>query len=163
MWMTKRSKGNGVPVDPNRKNRSPHKPRSSPQVSVVTCFLVRGDGRILALRRSSRVGTYQGKWAGVSGYVEADSPLRQAWIELGEEVGLGEGELLFEAAGEPLRVEDPSVGKTWLVHPFRFRLLGDSELELDWEHVEMRWILPDEILSLETVPGLFAAWCKVAP
>ena len=36
---------------------------------VVTCFLEHG-GEIPLLRRSQRVGTYKGRWAGVSGYIE---------------------------------------------------------------------------------------------
>jgi len=36
---------------------------------VVTSFL-EYDNKILILRRSQAVGTYQGKWAGVSGYIE---------------------------------------------------------------------------------------------
>jgi len=37
--------------------------------NVVTCFLKSGS-EILILRRSEQVGTYQGKWAGVSGYID---------------------------------------------------------------------------------------------
>ncbi|MCL0057688.1 hypothetical protein M1N05_01270 [Dehalococcoidales bacterium] len=36
---------------------------------VVTCFL-ESDGEILILRRSAQVSSYQGRWAGVSGYIE---------------------------------------------------------------------------------------------
>ena len=55
---------------------------------VVTCFLEH-DGQIMILRRSERVGTYRGKWAGVSGYIEEGStPSQQAWIEIKEEAGL---------------------------------------------------------------------------
>ena len=36
---------------------------------VVTCFLMH-QGKLLVLRRSAKVRTYQGKWAGVSGYIE---------------------------------------------------------------------------------------------
>ena len=36
---------------------------------VVTCFL-ESEGEILILYRSEQVGSYQGRWAGVSGYVE---------------------------------------------------------------------------------------------
>lgn len=38
---------------------------------VVTAFVQRGDGRVLVVRRSSQVSTYQGMWGGVSGGVEA--------------------------------------------------------------------------------------------
>ena len=49
--------------------------------SVVTCFLLRR-GRILVLRRSQRVGTHRGKWAGVSGTIEAATPYERALVEL---------------------------------------------------------------------------------
>jgi len=59
---------------------------------VVTCFLLDPGGRLLILRRGSKVGTYQGRWAGVSGYLETD-PEEQAYTELSEEVGYEAGEL----------------------------------------------------------------------
>ena len=145
-----------------RKNSGIEQPESSEPISVVTCFIVRSDGRLLALRRSTRVGTHRGRWAGVSGYLESESPRNRAWIELGEELGLGDGDLELETEGEPLTVPDRLEGKTWLVHPFRFRLKGDPELKLAWEHLEMKWILPRELGSLETVPSLFETWCRVA-
>jgi len=45
---------------------------------VAICFLER-DAKILILCRSEMVGSYCGKWAGISGYVETNSdskPLR---------------------------------------------------------------------------------------
>jgi 8-oxo-dGTP diphosphatase len=39
---------------------------------VVTCFL-ESNGAILILRRSELVGSYQGRWAGVSGYIEQEN------------------------------------------------------------------------------------------
>ncbi|MFC6726725.1 initiation factor 2B, partial [Halobium palmae] len=38
---------------------------------VVTAFL-RHRGDVLLVRRSDEVGTYRGKWGGVSGFVERD-------------------------------------------------------------------------------------------
>ena len=43
---------------------------------VVTTFL-QYEGRILLVQRSSRVGTYQGCWSAVSGYLEDAKPLLQ--------------------------------------------------------------------------------------
>ena len=54
---------------------------------VVTSF-IRHRGKILVLRRSEKVGTYKGKWAGVSGYLEDPTPLAQALREINEETGL---------------------------------------------------------------------------
>lgn len=51
---------------------------------VVTCFLEH-DGKIPLLRRSQRVGTYRGRWAGVSGYIEeGNTPYAQALEEIRE-------------------------------------------------------------------------------
>jgi len=36
---------------------------------VVTCF-VENDGSVLIVKRSSRVGTYQQRWSGISGHIE---------------------------------------------------------------------------------------------
>ncbi|MFQ5860796.1 MAG: NUDIX domain-containing protein [Dehalococcoidia bacterium] len=128
------------------------------QRRVVTCFLRHGD-RILVLRRSARVSTYQGRWAGVSGSIEGGtSPREQALRELQEETGLAphQVELLREA--EPLVVEDPQAGVTWLVHPFLFAVQDPAKIRLDWEHTEARWVEPDELERLETVPKLKETW-----
>ena len=55
--------------------------------SVATSFLTYR-GKILVLKRSGKVGSYQGAWAGVSGYVEEDEqPLDTALKEVEEETG----------------------------------------------------------------------------
>jgi 8-oxo-dGTP pyrophosphatase MutT (NUDIX family) len=127
---------------------------------VVTAFVAR-DNRILLLRRSSKVGTYQGKWAGVSGYIEAKSPLEQVLVEVWEELGISAERFSVEAQGAPLEVEDKKNGRKWLVHPFRLALEQGTEPRLDWEHVEFIWAEPKEILDMDTVPGLWEAWCRV--
>ncbi len=130
---------------------------------VVTCFLEHG-GRVLLLRRSERVGTYRGRWAGVSGTIEPGAtPLAQAYRELEEEVGLHTGDVELAAAGEPLVVVDEALQRRWIVHPFRFRLLHPERLRLDWEHTELRWIEPSELAGLDTVPMLAETWQRVAP
>lgn len=56
-------------------------------VKVVTVFLRRG-GRILILKRSRKVGSYQGRWAGISGFIEENETFSVAdkfkWIALEE-------------------------------------------------------------------------------
>ncbi len=129
------------------------------RAAVVTGFLTK-DKKVLLLRRSSKVGTYQGLWAGVSGYLETN-PAKQAWTELAEELGIGSNDAALEKSGEPFEVSDDRTGRAWLVHPFRFTLTGNTEPRLDWEHVEMRWISPDDMRTMDTVPGLWEAWCRV--
>jgi 8-oxo-dGTP pyrophosphatase MutT (NUDIX family) len=129
---------------------------------VVTCFLLDPGGRLLILRRGSKVGTYQGRWAGVSGYLETD-PEEQAYTELSEEVGLSRQDLTLLAQGEPLEVVDTELGRTWVVHPLLFRVNAPDKIRLDWEHTESRWIDPAEIASFPTVPGLVDALKRVYP
>jgi 8-oxo-dGTP pyrophosphatase MutT (NUDIX family) len=132
---------------------------------VVTCFLRRrgpqGETQILILRRSGRVGTYRGRWAGISGYLEADTPLAQALTEIREETALMADDVRLVRAGEPLPVEDKEAGLSWLVHTFLFDLISGREVKLDWESVEARWIAPEELPAYDTVPALEEALRRV--
>jgi len=128
---------------------------------VVTVFLLHDD-RILLLRRSEEVGTYRGRWAGVSGYVERD-PLDQAYVEIEEETGLGRRDVVLIRAGEPLLVHDRGNDRLWRVHPFLFTVNDPERIRLDWEHVQRRWVWPGEIEDLDTVPGLADALQRVRP
>ncbi len=117
---------------------------------------------MLLLRRSGRVGTYRGRWAGVSGYLEAGvGALEQAYREMEEEVGLGEGDVRLLAEGETLTVVDDAIDTRWTVHPFLFELQHSEGVRLDWEHTESRWVRPEAVPGLETVPGLAKALARV--
>lgn len=124
---------------------------------VVTAF-VSYHGRILLLRRSARVGTYPGRWAAVSGYLEPGvAPEEQARTEIREETGIGVVEVV--RAGEPFVVEDPPVG-AWRIHPFLFAT-ADDRVALQWENSDHRWIDPARLGEFDTVPGLTRALTSV--
>ena len=126
----------------------------------MTCFL-QHEQRILLLRRSSKVGSYQGKWAGVSGYLEeGEDPPQRAKIEIEEEVGLSSAQASLVRSGESLRAFDEQKGTVWIIHPFLFEV-RKAEIRLDWEHTESKWIAPDELSSYETVPKLKEAFERV--
>ena len=126
---------------------------------VVTCFL-ESDGEILILRRSERVGSYQGRWAGVSGYVEA-TPDEQALVEIREETGLYGEDIKLVKKGEPLSVEDENLGVRWVVHPYLFHIKERDKVRIDWEHKEARWIKPGEMGDFQTVPMLKETLARV--
>jgi len=126
---------------------------------VVTCFL-ESEGEILLLCRSERVGSYQGRWAGVSGYIEATAE-EQAWVEIEEETGLSGEEVELVRQGEPLAVEDEKLGVRWVVHPYLFHVKDRGKVKIDWEHKEARWIDPKEIDSYQTVPMLRETLARV--
>lgn len=116
---------------------------------VVTAFL-RYKGRILVLKRSGKVGSFQGCWAGVSGYIEEnETPLEAAVREVEEETGIRKLKLVKE--GKPLMVVDK--GRSWLIHPFIFES-PTNQVNLDWEHQTYMWIDAEELGNLVTVPGL---------
>ncbi|MFP4001091.1 MAG: NUDIX domain-containing protein [Thermoplasmata archaeon] len=112
------------------------------------------DDKVLLLKRSDEVKTYQGRWAGISGYLETEKPLDQAEIEIEEETGL-KGKSL--AKGKTVRARDGD--KIWKVHPFFFEVEGEPEL--DWENQEYEWVDPDEIMDRKTVPRLWEAYSSV--
>ena len=133
-------------------------------VHVVTCFLLRrgeDTDEVLLLRRSGRVGTYRGRWAGVSGHLEAEPALEQAYREVEEEVGLRRGDVRMLAEGEPLIVVDEAIDTRWTVHPLLFEVVRQEDVRLDWEHTESRWVRPEEVSGMETVPELAEALARV--
>ncbi len=141
--------------------------------NVVTAFL-RHRGDVLLVRRGDEVGTYRGKWGGVSGYLEGDVADAEADArrEIAEETGILDVALV--RAGEPLDLRDGD--REWTVHPFLFEV-GDSavdgddgaretpqpEVTLNYELVASEWVQPPEILAREAVPALWEAYERVAP
>ena len=129
---------------------------------VVTCFMEHGE-KVLLLRRSQLVGSYRGRWAGISGYLEeGNTPYQQALQEINEEMGLDKGDIELAKEGKPLEVVDEKMERKWVVHPYRFRVMRPQKIEIDWEHTEMRWIAPGDIGEYETVPKLWETWERVA-
>ena len=124
-------------------------------VRVVTVFLQRSDGHILLLRRSAAVGTFQGRWAGISGFLEEPTPLEQARREVREEAGIDLDATPPEVVGELVYARDGR--KVFEVHPFRFRV-ASSSVRIDWEHTEYEWVPPGEIARRPTVPKLEQVW-----
>jgi len=126
---------------------------------VVTCFL-ESDGEILILRRSERVGSYRGRWAGVSGYIETTAD-EQALTEIAEETGLSQEDLELIKVGKPLSIEDEKLGVKWVIHPYLFHIKDRGKIKIDWEHKEARWIKPEEIGNYQTVPKLKETLARV--
>lgn len=118
---------------------------------VVTSFLTHG-GKVLILKRSNEVGSFPGRWAGVSGYVEGfEDPVERARSEVLEETGITSHRLADE--GEVVLARGREGNVVWAVHPFLFHV-DETEVTLDWENVEHRWILHEDLRDYETVPKL---------
>ena len=138
--------GDRVVVDADRATVDLPEVKAKP---VVSAFL-RNRGRFLVVRRSERVGSFRGHWSAVSGYVEgAEDPRRRAGQEIREETGI-KG-VRFAGRAPPLVTRDGSTA--FVVHPFLFDA-PTRRVKLDWENVEHRWIAPEDIENLQTVPRL---------
>ena len=60
---------------------------------IVTSFITNND-KFLLLKRSEKVKSMKGLWAGVSGIIERnETPLERAKIEIFEEVGIEESNI----------------------------------------------------------------------
>jgi 8-oxo-dGTP pyrophosphatase MutT (NUDIX family) len=123
------------------------------RIKVVTVFLMY-KGKLLLLKRSAKVRTMNGVWAGISGYLEDVNPLVQAFKEIREECGLTEGQVNLLKIAEPLEVRDELFSNIiWIVYPFLFESSTKS-IRLDWEHDEYDWINPINLGNYKTVPKL---------
>lgn len=135
---------------------------SAEKTPVVTSFLTRTDGgetRMLIVRRSQRVGSYHGHWAGISGFVEAGvTPDEQAYTEIREETSLQREQVRMLRRGAVVEHVDASLDRDWLIHPYLFEALTPDAIQTDWEATEMRWIAPAELADYETVPKLAEAY-----
>lgn len=129
---------------------------------VVTGFLLRLDGpepRLCLVRRSQRVGSYNARWAGISGFLEEGvTPEEQMYTEMREEAGLQKEQVRLLRRGKVVEHIDEKLGRHWQVHPFLVEVLAPQAMILDWEAEEMRWVAPDELTSYETVPKLYEAF-----
>ncbi len=115
---------------------------------VVTSILMNSN-KILILKRSDKVSTYRGKWAGVSGYKEDLDPEKAALREIIEETGIRDPKLMKYGGYMLLRDKD----RLWKIHTFLWDV-KTKEIKIDWEHTEIQWIDPRKVDEYDTVPGL---------
>lgn len=136
------------------------------ETHVVTCFLLRKDmdpPHLLIVQRSQRVGSYNARWAAISGFLEPGvTPEEQAFTEIREETGLQGEQVRMLKWGKVIEYEDTSIGRHWYIHPYLFEVSAPDAIALDWEAVKMRWIVPSDIHTFQTVPKLEEAYQSAA-
>jgi 8-oxo-dGTP diphosphatase len=88
--------------------------------------------------------------------------MEQAFLEVEQETGLGPRDIHLLHRGKPLDAPDEENKRLWRVHPFLFEVEPGRDIRLDWEHSDCRWVSPEEIGTMETVPLLVEAWERVA-
>ena len=123
-------------------------PRTEIVVAVVQC-----GGYICVARRTELVGTSQGLWSVVMGYVEPGvEPIEQAWTEVQEELGLQRPDVRLVRNGPSLALTSSASGKQFLVYPFLFESAKSTEVTLNWEHSEVAWVEPSRLADADCVP-----------
>ena len=124
------------------------------KTSIVTSFLKHND-KILILKRSQQVRTMKGLWSGVSGIIENnETAIKRAKIEIFEEVGIKEQNIKLIKSGSEVFVESPQYkNHQWVISPFLFQT-EISDIKLNWENSEFRWIHVNELKEFNTVPSL---------
>ena len=121
---------------------------------IVTSFL-NNNNKILILKRSQQVRSMKGLWSGVSGIIENNEiPVKRAKIEIFEEVGIKEQYIELIKSGNEISVESPQYkNHQWIIFPFLFQT-EISDIKLNWENSEFRWIHVNEFKEFNTVPSL---------
>ena len=121
---------------------------------IITCILKNKD-KILILKRSDKVKSMKGLWAGISGIIEKnEEPLTRAKIEIFEELGLDEKQIKLVKTAEEMRIVSPQYqNHEWEVYPFLFEV-KNPKIKLNWENSEYKWIKSNEVTNYETVPSL---------
>ncbi|MCA9820021.1 MAG: NUDIX domain-containing protein [Nitrosarchaeum sp.] len=121
---------------------------------IVTAF-IRNQEKFLLLKRSEKVKTMKGLWAGISGIIERnEDPLSRAKIEIFEEIGVSEESINLIKSGKEMIINSPQYeNHEWKVFPFLFEV-DDLEIKLNWENSEYVWIKKEDISDYNTVPSL---------
>ncbi|MDH5569045.1 MAG: NUDIX domain-containing protein [Nitrosopumilus sp.] len=121
---------------------------------IITSF-IRNNNKLLILKRSDKVKTMKGLWAGISGIIENDEePLKRAKIEIFEEVGITEDKVILVKSADRMRVSSPQYeNHEWEIYPFLFEA-NNPRIKLNWENSQFEWIDIEELENYQTVPSL---------
>jgi 8-oxo-dGTP pyrophosphatase MutT (NUDIX family) len=121
---------------------------------IVTSF-IRDNDKLLILKRSDKVKSMKGLWAGISGIIENnEEPLSRAKIEIFEEVGITEDKINLIKATEEMRIDSPQYkNHEWGIFPFLFET-NNPKIILNWENSDFKWINIEELENYETVPSI---------
>lgn len=117
-------------------------------ISVVTY-----NGKILLVKRSSKVNFYPGYWNGISGFLDDKRSLEEKTTdEITEELGIEESQIESIQLCTIFDQEEPGYGKTWIVHAVLVTITTDK-ITLNWEAEQYEWAEQSEIEGYDLLPG----------
>jgi 8-oxo-dGTP pyrophosphatase MutT (NUDIX family) len=121
---------------------------------IVTSF-IKDNEKLLILKRSDKVKSMKGLWAGISGIIEKnEEPLKRARIEIFEEVGITEDKITLVRSAKEMKINSTQYeNHEWEIFPFLFKAKNPI-IKINWENSEFKWINVEELENYETVPSL---------
>lgn len=115
-------------------------------IKAVSIVVVNEEGKLLALKRSADRKWYPGKWDIVSGKIREEETSDECFRrEIFEELGISEFRYVKKIQSPYTYEED---GGEWLVHSFLCKI-DHSDIKLNEEHSEYKWVGLPEFLSLD--------------
>lgn len=115
-------------------------------LKTVSIVVINEEGKLLALKRSADRKWYPGKWDIVSGKIRDDETPEECFRrEIFEELGISEFRYVKKIQMPYTYEED---GGEWLVHSFLCKI-DHSDIKLNEEHSEYKWVGLPEFLSLD--------------
>lgn len=116
----------------------------------VVAVVLTHKNQLALLRRSNLVTGDIGCWSCITGFLDpACEPFSQALVEVEEEAGIADSDLLLQAS-KVLDIRGGD-GRLWRVHAFHFQS-RTKKLQLNWENDACIWLHPQQVSELETVP-----------
>ncbi|MDR0790910.1 MAG: DUF126 domain-containing protein [Methanomassiliicoccaceae archaeon] len=141
--------GDDVTVDGDEGSIEIHNARLVRSVSSV----VLSDGKVLMLKRPDDASSFPGIWSLAAGRKEENETAEDAAKrEILEETGIRVSSP--SASLDPRLVREKDV--IWEVFPFLF-VHNDMNVTLNGENTDHRWVCPEEMESMGTVPSTVSA------
>ena len=113
--------------------------------------IVTNEDKILILKKHPKDRNYPNHWSFCSGFVKEFEPGEETVLrEIKEETGL-DAEIIKRC--DVIFIEDRKNNKNWVVLPFLCKV-DKTEVKLDHENVDYKWITKEEIKNFKFVPGL---------
>jgi 8-oxo-dGTP pyrophosphatase MutT (NUDIX family) len=107
--------------------------------------------KLLLLKRSEKLGSFQGLWHIIAGYFDEIIPAESKMlVEAWEEAGYTKDDIERLEKKENVFIKRPD-RQDWLVIPFVINLKTLKTPALNWEHTDYKWI---DIKDLDTQEGL---------
>ena len=123
------------------------------QIAIVSVFII-CNNKLLILKRSNQVATHRCLWAAISGYLETDYPILQAYEEIREETAISFRDLRLLCQAPPVQTQHLDSDIEWNIYAFLFAATKELPVSLNWENTDYAWVNVEHLDDYETVPNL---------